>query len=62
MTDRNWMFYCICVPILPIYTFLLLYLIESCISETRMDSFGWSIDVASDDSILVGGPGMFHGE
>ncbi|XP_050559246.1 integrin alpha-PS4 isoform X1 [Spodoptera frugiperda] len=29
--------------------------------ETRMDSFGWSIDVASDDSILVGGPGMFHG-
>ncbi|KAF9814591.1 hypothetical protein SFRURICE_001752 [Spodoptera frugiperda] len=28
--------------------------------ETRMDSFGWSIDVASDDSILVGGPGMFH--
>ncbi|KAF9412701.1 hypothetical protein HW555_008845 [Spodoptera exigua] len=29
--------------------------------ETRMDSFGWSIDVASDDSVLVGGPGMFHG-
>ncbi|CAH1645882.1 unnamed protein product [Spodoptera littoralis] len=29
--------------------------------ETRMDSFGWSIDVASDDSILVGGPGMFRG-
>ncbi|KAJ8722469.1 hypothetical protein PYW07_003649 [Mythimna separata] len=29
--------------------------------ETTMDSFGWSIDVASDDTIIVGGPGMFHG-
>nr|XP_049695116.1 integrin alpha-X isoform X2 [Helicoverpa armigera] len=29
--------------------------------EATMDSFGWSIDVASDDSIIIGGPGMFHG-
>ncbi|KAJ8725877.1 hypothetical protein PYW08_004060 [Mythimna loreyi] len=29
--------------------------------EATMDSFGWSIDVASDDSVIVGGPGMYHG-
>ncbi|KAJ8725873.1 hypothetical protein PYW08_004056 [Mythimna loreyi] len=29
--------------------------------QIAMDSFGWSIDVASDGSIMVGGPGMYHG-
>uniref|UniRef100_A0A2A4JEF9 Integrin alpha second immunoglobulin-like domain-containing protein n=1 Tax=Heliothis virescens TaxID=7102 RepID=A0A2A4JEF9_HELVI len=29
--------------------------------EDHMDSFGWSIDVASDKSIIIGGPGMNHG-
>ncbi|KAJ8725874.1 hypothetical protein PYW08_004057 [Mythimna loreyi] len=29
--------------------------------EPENDSFGWSIDVASDDSIMVGGPGMHNG-
>ncbi|XP_063892346.1 integrin alpha-4 [Helicoverpa armigera] len=29
--------------------------------EDHMDSFGWSIDVTPDKSIIIGGPGMNHG-
>ncbi|KAJ8728846.1 hypothetical protein PYW07_006542 [Mythimna separata] len=29
--------------------------------ETAMDSFGWSIEVTPTNSVIVGGPGMYHG-
>ncbi|KAJ8725876.1 hypothetical protein PYW08_004059 [Mythimna loreyi] len=29
--------------------------------EKTMDSFGWSIDIAHNDTVIIGSPGMFHG-
>ncbi|XP_026747582.1 integrin alpha-8-like [Trichoplusia ni] len=31
-------------------------------SEQTFDTFGWSIDVGSNDAVIVGGPGMHNGE
>ncbi|CAH0604911.1 unnamed protein product [Chrysodeixis includens] len=31
-------------------------------SEQTYDTLGWSIDVGSNDHVIVGGPGMYHGQ